>query len=341
MVRQTVPPRSDAVQVAGLLNSPEITQLVAELEATRWTGRPGYPVSAMVGMALTKNVYTLPTWTRTVALVREHAALRMALGCPDVASVPSVHACYRFTRKLRKFKPLLDACLDRVIAALHEQIPELGTTVAIDASDLPAYANGQRYLYKGGPERKQYSDPDASWGHRSAVSTRSAGSFYGYKLHQVVCVETTLPLAWRVETAKASESTFALPLLDAVKARGSRPQVAIMDMGYDMGPVYDGCEERDCHPVIPLRETLRGTETMIDPVSGAFVGSGLSERRLGPCSSPSSTCSCAGWSPSWEAPRMLGTTMSRSSSFATSSQSSGARSAGPASAAGTGSTWLR
>jgi len=32
----------------------------------------------------------------------------------------------------------------------------------IDASDLPAYGNGQRYLYKGGPERKTFSDPDAT-----------------------------------------------------------------------------------------------------------------------------------------------------------------------------------
>jgi hypothetical protein len=87
VVRQTVPPRSDAVQVAGLLDSPEIAQLVDELEATRWTGRPGYPIRAMVGMALAKSLYTLPTWTRTVALVREHAALRMALGCPYVSSV--------------------------------------------------------------------------------------------------------------------------------------------------------------------------------------------------------------------------------------------------------------
>src|SRR5438034_9149272 len=106
MVRETVPPRSDAVLVAGLLDSPEIAQLVTELAATRWTGRPGYPVRAMVGMALTKNIYTLPTWTRTVALVREHAALRAALDCPDVASVPSVHACYRLTAKLRPITPL-------------------------------------------------------------------------------------------------------------------------------------------------------------------------------------------------------------------------------------------
>jgi Transposase DDE domain len=28
-----------------------------------------------------------------------------------------------------------------------------------------------------------------------------------------------------------------------------------MDMGYDLGPVYDGFEARGCHPIIPLRET--------------------------------------------------------------------------------------
>src|SRR6266487_3003130 len=212
MAVPTVTRRSDAVQIAGLLDSPEIDRLVTELAATRWTGRPGYPIRAMVGMALAKSLYTLPTWTRTVALACEHVALRAALGCPDPADVPSVHACYRFTAKLRAFKPLLDACLDKVTVALHEQMPELGVTVAIDASDLPAYANGQRYLYKGGPERKTYSDPDASWGHRSAVSTRGSGSFYGYKLHQVVCAITGLPLAWRVETAKAAESNFAIPL---------------------------------------------------------------------------------------------------------------------------------
>jgi hypothetical protein len=99
------------------------------------------------------------------------------------------------------------------------------------------------------------SDPDATWGHRSAVSTRAAGSFYGYKLHQVVCAITGLPLAWRVETAKDPESTFAMPLLDAMRERGFRPGVAIMDMGYDHEAIYTECEQRHCHPIIPLRET--------------------------------------------------------------------------------------
>jgi hypothetical protein len=56
VVKPTVAPCLDAVQVAGLLDSPEIAQLVAELEATRWTGRPGYPIRTMVGMALAKSL---------------------------------------------------------------------------------------------------------------------------------------------------------------------------------------------------------------------------------------------------------------------------------------------
>ena len=42
---------------------------VADLESTRWTGRPGYPIRAMVGMTLVKSFYVLPTWTRTVAMM--------------------------------------------------------------------------------------------------------------------------------------------------------------------------------------------------------------------------------------------------------------------------------
>ena len=62
--------------------------------------------------------------------------------------------------------------------------------------------------------------PDASWGHRSAVSTRSHGGFYGYRMDMAVCTATDLPLAWNVRTARDSESIHALPLLDATRVRG-------------------------------------------------------------------------------------------------------------------------
>jgi hypothetical protein len=47
-----------------IVTLPEIRQLIADLDQTRWTGRPGYPVHMMVGAALIKAVCCLPTWTR-------------------------------------------------------------------------------------------------------------------------------------------------------------------------------------------------------------------------------------------------------------------------------------
>ncbi|MDQ4040820.1 MAG: transposase [Actinomycetota bacterium] len=250
-----VAPRSAAAELSCLLDSPEIQALVRELEETRWTGRPGYPIRCMVGMALAKSLYAIPTWTRTVRLVREHAALEAALGCAD--GVPSEWACYRFTRKLREHPDALARCLDGVTAGLHARLPKMGQNVAIDASDMAAYANGQRFVSKGGRERDpdEYSDPDASWGHRSAVSTRKGGGFYGYKLHMAVCADTDLPLAWQVETGRRNESSFAVPLLDAVRDRGFAAYTLTMDKGYDLAPIYAECEARDVRPIMPLRQT--------------------------------------------------------------------------------------
>ena len=105
----------------------------------------------MVGMALAKSIYAVPTWTRLVALVTEHPALRAAIsgGTP----VPSVYACYRFTAKLRIYGDMLTGCIDRVTAGLSAQLPESGRNIAIDGSDMPAYANGQRFVSKNGRER--------------------------------------------------------------------------------------------------------------------------------------------------------------------------------------------
>src|SRR5205823_5730915 len=120
---------------------------------------------------------------------------------------PSVHAMYRFTARLKAGQQaILDAGIDRVIAALRRELPDLGRELAGDATDMSAWANGQRYLTKNGPERERYSDEDASWGHRSAVSTRKGGGYYGFKLHQDVCTRHEVPLAWEVRTGGDHES---------------------------------------------------------------------------------------------------------------------------------------
>lgn len=236
-----------------VLDSPEIGRLIEELQATRWTGRPGYPIRTMIGLALAKSLYAIPTWTKTVALVGEHWKLQRVLGCEG--KPPSLWSAYRFAAKLRENGEMVERCIDGVIAGLREKLPSYGRDLAIDASDMPAYANGQRYLSKGGKERERYSDTDASWGHRSAVSTRKGGGFYGYRLHAAVCTATDLPVAWRVATGREHETLSVAPLVDTAKRRGAMVATAALDKGYDNNRVYAECMERDCLPLIPLRQT--------------------------------------------------------------------------------------
>lgn len=272
--------RADASEISALLDSPEVGQLIAELDAIRWTGRKGYGARALVGACLVKSLYGLPTWTRVAALIAEHPGLQAAIG-----GCPSLWACYRFTTKLREHSGPLADCLDRVSASLQDALPEYGREVAIDASDLPAYANGQRYVYNNGPERGRFSDPDASWGHRSAVSTRAAGSFYGFKLHLAACTRTGLPMAWQVETARRNESLYVAPLLDAALARGYRPETCAMDKGYDNNRVMDETRERGCIPIVCLR---KGRPIQLSPIPHGtdewkrlYRGRGAVEREFG------------------------------------------------------------
>jgi hypothetical protein len=280
MASPKVAPDPACSEVQKLLDSPEIAALIGELQETRWTGRPGYPIRTMIGLALVKARYALPTWTRTVALVAEHWKLQRILGCEG--DPPSKWSAYRFAAKLREHDDKLARCIDSVVEGLKAKLPTYGTDLAIDASDLPAYANGQRYLSKGGPERERFSDPDASWGHRSAVSTRKGGGFYGYRLHAAVCTATDLPVAWSVETARDHETRFAADLLDTAKRRGAMAATAALDKGYDIQRIHDECMERDCLPLIPLKQTpdvKRGEHRPPECEHGVWTFAGADRRR--------------------------------------------------------------
>jgi IS5 family transposase len=277
MASQTVTGRSIARTLCELLDSPEIVALCEDLDALRWTGRKGYGSRALVGACLVKSLYAIPTWSRTAALIAEHDALRAALG-----NAPSVYACYRFATKLRANRPAMDACLAALAASLRAELPDYGRDVAIDASDLPAFANGQRFVSQGGRERERFSDPDASWGHRSAISTRKGGGFYGYKLHAATCVRTELPVAWRVETARAHEASLADDLLTRVRERKFQPLTVACDKGYDVARVHDACAAAGVLPIIPLKQTTgvkRGDHLPPECEHGTWTFAGADAKR--------------------------------------------------------------
>jgi hypothetical protein len=57
----------------------------------------------------------------------------------------------------------------------------------------------------------------------------------------------------RISHQASSSNPIVTPLIDAMHARGFRPETCAMDKGYDNTRVYAECEERGCEPVIPLR----------------------------------------------------------------------------------------
>ena len=116
MAVSTVAP---SAAIAEILDSPEVAQLVAELDALRWTGRKGYGSRALVGACLVKSLYAIPAWSRVARLMAEHRALQDAIG-----DCPSVYAMYRFAEKLRRNRPALDACFEAMAASLRAELPE-------------------------------------------------------------------------------------------------------------------------------------------------------------------------------------------------------------------------
>jgi len=129
-----------AAEVKRLLESPEIQRLVADLRETRWTGRPGYPVQAMVGLCLVKAMYALPTWTRVVALVKDHWALQRALGCDG--DPPSVWSAYRFASKLRENAPMVERCIHSVVAGLKRSCRATAATSPSTQATCPPTRTG-------------------------------------------------------------------------------------------------------------------------------------------------------------------------------------------------------
>ena len=96
---------------------------------------------------------------------------------------------------------------------------------------------------------KTYTDPDARWGHKTKTY-----SFFGYKIHLIVDVESHLPLEVIVTPGNASDNTQAIPLLE--QATQKHPQLTIqsaaMDAAYDAYDIYQHCIEQHIDPIIAL-----------------------------------------------------------------------------------------
>jgi transposase len=237
-------------------------RLLSWLQVQRRGRRNDYPWAVLWRCLLAKYVYQIRTYAELIRELHRNGSLRWLVGIDNPERVPRD---YHFTRLLKLLssdegQARLDEMLTILVAQLGEALPQLGRTLAVDATAVHAYSN---------EERKVKSDPEAAWSARPKRQRKSETGpaeqrleyWFGYLVHLVVDCETELPIAYEVTAANVNETTRFRPLLEGLQQAqpevAARTEVVTADAGYDS---KENCKFvlKDCQalPIIKMRKTL-------------------------------------------------------------------------------------
>lgn len=237
-----------------VLEALDAEKLLAAMERERWTGRKGYPVRGMWSALIAGLLYQCHSLAEVVRVLRRDKGVRTVCGFSK-DKMPSEDALGRFLKKLVRHEALLEACFEGLVEQLRHLLPGFGAKLAVDSTDILAYANGHR---------EAPSDPDARWGakgagHRAGKGEKNRDLYYwfGYKLHLVVDAIHELPVSFVVTPANEADTSQMKVLLEKAvpdEANG-KPKAVIADKGYDsLGNCRLVFKEYGAAPIIPIRE---------------------------------------------------------------------------------------
>ena len=219
--------------------------LLEALEATRWTGRPGYPIRVMWRTLVASFFLGIVHDTDLIRALQSNPLLAAACGIDWPDGVPSKFAYCRFRKKLVGFSGLVASLLTECVEQLREALPDFGQTIAVDATDIKAWANGFH----------QENDPDAGNGAKS----KSAGTWfwYGYKVHLAADADTELPIWFTVTAANVYDGKHLAPVLNEARSRFDwfNPAHVLADKGYNSRECFRFVgEDLQAIPVIDVQE---------------------------------------------------------------------------------------
>ena len=124
--------------------------------------------------------------------------LREACGIHTPEGIPSAFAYSRLVKKLQQPRYILMVknIMRDLTRRLYDTFPDFGKSVAIDSTDLKAYANG----------RKTDTDPDAGWIVKMDTQGRRK-YIWGYKVHALSDTAYELPIAINVTSGNVNDVT--------------------------------------------------------------------------------------------------------------------------------------
>ena len=227
---------------------PSVQSFLTFIVQSRRNTRPGYPPRILWRAVCIK--YLLGEQFTVGLIERLSASPRLRELCGFTNSLPSEATFSRF------FKLLSSASGDDFIAEMVEKLkarlPDLGDDVAVDSTDLEAFAN---------PNRKTIRDPDAEWGHRTAKAKSSKGvkktePFFGYKMHALNDAVYGAPIAHITLPANANDSPQLPNMVKKAQARHKwlRPSRLLADRGYDSQANHKFLVKHGIVPIIHIRK---------------------------------------------------------------------------------------
>jgi len=250
-------------RLIGILEALPAEKLLIALEQEHWTGRKGYSVRGMWAALIAGLINQCHTLAEVARLLRRDKEIRLVCGFSK-DDMPGEDALGRFLKKLVKHTVLFDEFIQDLVNKLRELLPGFGARLAVDSTDILAYANGYR---------EHPADRDAKWGAKKKGQSKAKGKteagkkgekkepevyyWFGYKLHLVIDAFYELPLTFILTAANEADTTYLKPLLQKAKVdqEKMRPEVVITDKGYDSQEnntyVYKDCKAT---PIIPIRE---------------------------------------------------------------------------------------
>jgi len=249
-----------------VLETIDAEKLLHTLQSKSPLGPKGYSARTLWAALLAGVVHRIPSVAELRRHLRTNPYLRLVCGITSVAKVPSESTFSRFLSRLVGNEHLLDECLENLIQRFAALAPGFGQTVAIDSTDIHAYARGK----KSGA-----ADADAAWGAKGTKEGNSRKAkqanvpkeakqkvprgkdkyyWFGYKLHLLVDAKYEVPIAATVTPANAADTSQLPALLEKRdELLPTTPlKVCTADAGYDSKANILAITNRKAVPVIPL-----------------------------------------------------------------------------------------
>ncbi len=256
---------------------------VPERDASRpWPGTRPHPLTAYVKALLVKLCEEKQYVTQLRAFLVEHPLLVLELGFRPVLDPTQpygfdVKRTVPGARWLRhQQQTLADAVLQGLLRGtvhtLQAELPELGTTIAVDVKHIYAWVqeNNPKVAvpHRHDPQRQPRGDPDCRLGVKRRTNQERAGGkdraskeyVWGYGTGVVSALDPQwgdVVLAEWTQPFNAQDITYFRPLYDQATATvGFRPPNLAADAAFDAWSVYQPCAEQGGLAAIPLN--LRG-----------------------------------------------------------------------------------